>query len=201
MLQRLHKAGLVWPTLLALAGLALLIGFGTWQMERKRWKDGLVAKIAARVHADPVPLPTEPGSGLLPEILVTWGCTVLVPAVEPDLGLQWAEYRAGSRVRAGPYRVPEVTGPRLDPLILRTCDAVLVPSLAVDRRGCRLGRGGGSYDRALVALVGTSVPRVALLFSSEVVERVPSQAHDVPMDVALTPDATFVVTPRAALRG
>ena len=62
MLQRLHKAGLVWPTLLALAGLALLIGLGTWQMERKRWKDGLVAKIAARVHADPVPLPTEPGA-------------------------------------------------------------------------------------------------------------------------------------------
>ena len=39
MLQRLHKADLVWPTLLALAGLALLIGLGTWQMERKRWKE------------------------------------------------------------------------------------------------------------------------------------------------------------------
>ena len=61
MLQRLHTAGLIRPTLAALAGLALLIGLGTWQMERKRWKDGLVAKIAARVHADPVPLPSEPG--------------------------------------------------------------------------------------------------------------------------------------------
>src|SRR5262245_48690433 len=56
MLQRLHKAGLIWPTLLALAGLAVLIGLGTWQMERKRWKEALIGKIAARVHADPVPL-------------------------------------------------------------------------------------------------------------------------------------------------
>jgi surfeit locus 1 family protein len=58
MLQGLHKARLVWPTLAALAGLAVLIGLGGWQMQRKAWKDGLIAKIAARVHADPVPLPT-----------------------------------------------------------------------------------------------------------------------------------------------
>jgi surfeit locus 1 family protein len=62
MLQRLRQAQLIWPTLLALAGLAVLIGLGSWQMERKRWKEGLIAKIAARVHADPVPLPAEPGA-------------------------------------------------------------------------------------------------------------------------------------------
>jgi surfeit locus 1 family protein len=59
MLQRWRQAGLVWPTLAALAGLAVLIGLGTWQMERKRWKEDLIAKIAARVHADPVPLPVS----------------------------------------------------------------------------------------------------------------------------------------------
>jgi surfeit locus 1 family protein len=56
-MQRLRKARLLWPTLAALAGLAVLIGLGSWQMERKRWKEDLIAKIAARVHADPVPLP------------------------------------------------------------------------------------------------------------------------------------------------
>jgi surfeit locus 1 family protein len=56
MLQRLRQAGLVWPTLAALAGLAVLIGLGTWQLERKRWKEDLIAKIAARVNADPVSL-------------------------------------------------------------------------------------------------------------------------------------------------
>lgn len=56
MLQRLRQAGLIWPTLLALAGLAVLVSLGTWQLERKRWKEDLLAKIAARTTADPVPL-------------------------------------------------------------------------------------------------------------------------------------------------
>jgi surfeit locus 1 family protein len=64
MLQRLHKAGLIGPTLAALAALAVLIGLGTWQMERKRWKEDLIAKIAARVHADPSPLPADAGSNV-----------------------------------------------------------------------------------------------------------------------------------------
>jgi len=56
MLQRLRRAGLLWPTLAALAGLGVLVGLGTWQLERKRWKEDLLARIAARVHADPVAL-------------------------------------------------------------------------------------------------------------------------------------------------
>jgi surfeit locus 1 family protein len=56
MLQRLRQAGLIWPTLAALLGLAVLIGLGTWQVERKRWKEDLLAKVAERVHARPVSL-------------------------------------------------------------------------------------------------------------------------------------------------
>jgi surfeit locus 1 family protein len=56
MLQRLHKAGLIWPTVAAFAGLVVLIGLGTWQMERKRWKEDLIAKIADRARADPITL-------------------------------------------------------------------------------------------------------------------------------------------------
>src|SRR5262245_56638745 len=57
MLQRLRQARLLWPTLAALAGLAVLIGLGTWQLQRNRWKENVIATIAARVHAGPVPLP------------------------------------------------------------------------------------------------------------------------------------------------
>jgi surfeit locus 1 family protein len=56
MLDRLRQARLLWPTVAALAGLAVLIGLGTWQLERKRWKEDLLAKIAERVHAPPIPL-------------------------------------------------------------------------------------------------------------------------------------------------
>jgi surfeit locus 1 family protein len=56
MWRRLKRAGLIWPTVLSIAGLAVLIGLGTWQLQRKHWKDGLIAKITERVTADPVPL-------------------------------------------------------------------------------------------------------------------------------------------------
>ena len=56
MLERLRQAGLIWPTALGVAGLAVLIGLGTWQLQRKQWKDALIAKIAARVTAEPMPL-------------------------------------------------------------------------------------------------------------------------------------------------
>lgn len=56
MLARLRTAGLLWPTVLTLVGLAVMIALGTWQMQRKAWKDELVQRIAARVKADPATL-------------------------------------------------------------------------------------------------------------------------------------------------
>ncbi len=66
MLRRLHSAGLVWPTLLALAGLVVLVGLGTWQLQRKAWKEGLIARISERTHAAPASLA---------EALLRWGHT------------------------------------------------------------------------------------------------------------------------------
>jgi len=51
-----RQAGLLWPSALGLAGFAVLIGLGSWQMSRKAWKEGLIAQIGARVHAAPLPL-------------------------------------------------------------------------------------------------------------------------------------------------
>jgi surfeit locus 1 family protein len=56
MLERLQRAGLIWPTAVSLAGLAMLIGLGTWQLERRQWKEALIAKIAQRIDAEPMPL-------------------------------------------------------------------------------------------------------------------------------------------------
>src|SRR5262249_47528257 len=56
MLARLKRAGLLWPTLFSLAGLALLVGLGLWQLERRQWKEALLAKIAARATAAPITL-------------------------------------------------------------------------------------------------------------------------------------------------
>lgn len=59
MLSSLRRAGLIWPTAFAAVGLAMLLGLGTWQVQRKQWKDALIAKIGQRVHAPPVRLADE----------------------------------------------------------------------------------------------------------------------------------------------
>lgn len=55
-MRQLRSAGLVWPLVLALPALLILLGLGSWQMQRLTWKEDLIAKITARVHAPPVPL-------------------------------------------------------------------------------------------------------------------------------------------------
>lgn len=118
------------------------------------------------------PLPGEPGSVALLEGLADRGASILVPITRPDLDLDW-------------IRWPEST--TLGVQAVATATILLVPALAVDRRGMRLGRGGGSYDRALLR-VPDDVPVVALLHRGELFDEVPTEAWDRPVDAAVTPD-------------
>ena len=65
---------------------------------------------------------------------------------------------------------------------------VLVPALAVDRHGVRLGRGAGFYDRTL-SLADPSAALVAVVRDDELVAHLPAEPHDVRMTHALTPGA------------
>src|SRR5262249_26747459 len=58
MMRRFLEAGLILPTLLALLALAVLVGLGTWQLQRKAWKESLIAQMERQVHADPGPAMT-----------------------------------------------------------------------------------------------------------------------------------------------
>jgi surfeit locus 1 family protein len=58
MLRQIRDKGLLWPAVMTVVGVAFLIGLGNWQMRRLAWKEGLLAAIAERTHADPVPLAT-----------------------------------------------------------------------------------------------------------------------------------------------
>ena len=105
--------------------------------------------------------------------------TVLLPLLLPDGGLAW-----------GAYDGVLVPGPRglLEPPAggrsLAEADVVLVPGVAFDAAGGRLGRGGGSYDRALAAV---RVPVAGLAYDTEVVDAVPVEPHDARADVVVTP--------------
>ncbi|MFV2017592.1 5-formyltetrahydrofolate cyclo-ligase [Micromonospora sp. LOL_023] len=144
------------------------------------------------------PIGTEPGGSDLPQRLadlVGGPDRVLLPILLPDRDLGWARLDdagltrcgdAGQLLSRGAAGLREPTGRRLGPAAIADADLVVVPALAVDLQGVRLGRGGGSYDRAL-ARVHPGVPVVALVHDGEVLPDLPAQAHDRPVTAVLTP--------------
>jgi 5-formyltetrahydrofolate cyclo-ligase len=112
---------------------------------------------------------------------------VLLPVLLPDGDLDWATYEGpDSLAPTGRYGLLEPTSPARGVAAVASADVVIVPALAVDRTGVRLGRGGGSYDRAL-ARVGPGILTVAAVYDSELVGALPYQPHDQRVRAAVTP--------------
>ena len=130
-----------------------------------------------RAVAAYAPLRTEPGSLELLDALVAAGVEVIVPFLLPDRDLDWFRWHG-----AGPVADPPLLGPEA----VAGTDAVLVPALAVSGTGMRLGRGGGSYDRAL-ARVRPGHPSAALLFESELLDDLPAEPWDLPVTAVVRP--------------
>jgi len=128
----------------------------------------------------------EPGTGPLLDGLRVAGKRVILPVLLPDDDLDWAVYRTAADLAPAGRGLLEPTGERLGAEAVATADAVLVPGLAVSPAGVRLGRGGGSYDRALGRVpVGTFT--CVLLYDDEVGVDVPVEPHDRPVGFAATP--------------
>jgi 5-formyltetrahydrofolate cyclo-ligase len=132
-----------------------------------------------------VPIGTEPGTIGLLTALVEQGRRVLLPVVVGARALDWAWF--DGPLVPGPFGLREPGGPRLGETAIALASAVLVPALAVDRSGHRLGKGGGHYDRSL-PLARRGVPLVAVVRDDEVVAALPAEPHDVPMTAVLTPN-------------
>jgi 5-formyltetrahydrofolate cyclo-ligase len=120
---------------------------------------------------------TEPDTRGLVYALWKRGGYILLPLLLPDDDLDWASYEGPASLAAGPRDLLEPTEPGRGVTAVASADLVIVPALAVDRLGGRLGRGGGSYDRAL-ARVGPAVPTLALVYDDELVDEVPAGSHD-----------------------
>jgi 5-formyltetrahydrofolate cyclo-ligase len=139
----------------------------------------------ARTIAAYAPEEAEPGYGRLPAAYTQLGARVLLPVV-PGEGheLGWAVDTG--RLAPGRFGLLEPVGPRLGPTAIGTADVVVVPALAVDRDGVRLGRGGGYYDRAL-RHVRPGVALVAAVFDDELVGALPAEPHDRLVTAVVTP--------------
>lgn len=133
-----------------------------------------------------ISLSNEPGTGPLVEQLHELGRRLILPVLLPDNDLDWAVYQGPQSLVPASRGLLEPLGPRLGLEAVATADVVLCPGLAVDRRGRRLGRGGGSYDRALARVpVGTFV--CTLLYDGELLDHVPADDHDRPVTAVVTP--------------
>ena len=119
------------------------------------------------------------------EETVAGGKIVALPRFDPSDQI----YTAGrvqnprTEIAIGQFGIRE---PKLfcSEIVLSRLDLILVPGVAFDLRGRRLGRGRGFYDRLLVVTGGV---KCGIAFDEQLVEKIPAEAHDEPMDFILTP--------------
>jgi 5-formyltetrahydrofolate cyclo-ligase len=146
-----------------------------------------LAAAAGEIVCAYLPIGSEPGSVALLDALRAGGHEVLLPVVPPAPGpLDWARYTGPDDVGAGPLGLREPLGPRLGTSAVGRAALVLVPGLAADPTGIRLGRGGGYYDRTLPG-VHPGTPLAVLLHEGELVDDLPAGTHDVPVTAAVLP--------------
>jgi 5-formyltetrahydrofolate cyclo-ligase len=129
---------------------------------------------------------TEPDTRSLVFALWKRGSYVVLPVLLADGELDWASYEGPDSLAPGPRGLLHPTEPSRGADTVARADVVLVPALAVDSSGNRLGRGGGSYDRAL-ARVGRQVPVIALIYDDELLPSVPVMPHDQPVRAVARP--------------
>ncbi len=151
----------------------------------KRATEFVLARSAKTVAAY-LSLATEPSTKQIIAELVANGVRVLVPAVAESHSMRWYEFDSKS-ITKGKLGFAEPDAANLPEADLSAAEIIFLPALAVDMQGGRLGRGGGYYDRALAGeLASPSQIKVALVYDEEVFAQLPSEQHDVAVDLAIT---------------
>lgn len=129
------------------------------------------------------------GSEVLTDGLIRWcwgeGKRVVVPVCRPEKReLAACRIDGFDELEVGHYGIRTPKEGLLRPVEGEKIDVILVPALAFDRRGYRIGYGGGYYDRFL-----PRVPRavkIGVAFASQIVAEIPVDGHDLPVDVIVT---------------
>ncbi len=128
---------------------------------------------------------SEPGTSDLLAGLSAQHRRVVLPVLQPDGDLDWGLHAGVGSLWPSPRGLLEPTGSPLGLEEIARADVVLVPGLAVDDAGLRMGHGGGCYDRALARVApGTLV--CVLLYPDEVGLAVPGEPHDRRVTAAAT---------------
>jgi 5-formyltetrahydrofolate cyclo-ligase len=120
---------------------------------------------------------------------LTWtaerGLRVLIPVSRADGLLDWARYD-GRDEEVDVLGMPTPAGELLGPIAINEVDLILVPAAAVDRSGMRMGWGMGYFDKTLGSMEACP-PVYAVIFDDELVDSVPRERHDMPVNGVVTP--------------
>lgn len=130
-------------------------------------------------------LPEEPDTRPFLRWAAEQGLRVLLPVSRDDGLLDWAPYD-GEDEDADIMGLPTPTSELLGPIAINDVDLILVPAAAVDRTGMRMGWGRGYFDKTLGSMEGCP-PVYAVIFDDELVDAVPRERHDMPVNGVVTP--------------
>jgi len=135
----------------------------------------LVLQLDAQSVATYLSFGTEPSTTEFISSLLDDGIEVLVPKILPDETLAWYKWDGVSSITSS-LGMNEPDESKVQAISIQEADLLIIPALAVDRMGNRLGRGKGYFDRELSVLSGSKV--YAVCFEDEVLESLPSEVHD-----------------------
>ncbi len=145
----------------------------------ERYGPDVAGYVAIGSEIDPEPLMAK---------LARTGAELSLPRVEPDNTISFRRWSFGEPLEEGAFslREPSCDAPLATPTL------VLTPLLAFDRAGNRLGYGKGHYDRTISRLRETGrVFACALAHGAQMLDALPAEAHDQPLDWAVTPDGSI----------
>ena len=125
---------------------------------------------------------------------VATGIRVLLPITRADGLLDWAVANDSDEVSEGLYGLPEPTGEVLGPIAVNDVDLMIIPAAAIDRTGTRLGWGRGYFDKTIGSMEKCP-PVYAVIYDSEVLDSLPREVHDQPVDGNVTPTQTIALSP------
>lgn len=155
----------------------------------------LVTSLEARSLSIYLSLPTEPDVRPFIEWALGHDIRVLLPVSRDDGLLDWIAATVDFEEELGLHGVPEPAGEVLGPVAINDVDVILVPAASVDAHGTRLGWGRGYFDRTLGSMVRRP-PVFAVVFADELVDELPREVHDSPVDGVVTPEGVTRFSPR-----
>jgi len=147
--------------------------------------ESLTSGLGARSIAAYLSLPEEPDTRPFLRWAAEAGIQVLLPISREDGLLDWAPYD-GADEEADILGMPTPTSELLGPIAINDVDLIIVPAASVDRSGMRMGWGRGYFDKTLGSMEKCP-PVYAVIFDDELVDRVPQERHDMPVNGVVTP--------------